>query len=40
VRREALGEVARKVMGERGIYFNPRAVRGPEEIAALLDRAW
>lgn len=40
VPREALGEVARKVMSERGIYFNPRAVRGPEEIAALLDRAW
>jgi len=40
VPREGLGDVARKVMGERGIYFNPREVRGPEEIAALLERAW
>lgn len=40
VAREALGDVARKAMGERGLYFNPREVRGPEEIAALLERAW
>jgi alcohol dehydrogenase len=40
VPRATLGDVARKVMGERGIYFNPRAVLGPEEIAALLERAW
>jgi alcohol dehydrogenase len=40
VPREALDNVARKAMGERGIYFNPRTPRGPEEIAALLEQAW
>ena len=40
VPRAALADVARKVMGERGVYFNPRAVRGPEEIEALLEAAW
>jgi alcohol dehydrogenase len=40
VQRSALGDVAQKVMGERGVYFNPRTVSGPAEIAALLERAW
>jgi alcohol dehydrogenase class IV len=38
--QEALPAIARKVMGERGLYFNPRPVTGPDEIEALLDAAW
>lgn len=33
-------EVAGKVMGERGLAFNPRRVAGPQEIEALLEAAW
>ena len=40
VPQNALGTIARKVMGERGLYFNPRAVRHPEEVEALLQAAW
>jgi alcohol dehydrogenase class IV len=40
VQRSALADVARKVMSERGVYFNPRPVRGAEEIEALLEAAW
>lgn len=40
VAREALPAVARHVMGERGVYFNPRLVRSPEEVLELLERAW
>lgn len=40
VRRESLGTVAKKVMGERGLYFNPRQVQHPGEIEALLQAAW
>jgi alcohol dehydrogenase class IV len=40
VQREALRGVAEKTMGERGVYFNPRAVRGAHEIEALLEEAW
>jgi alcohol dehydrogenase class IV len=40
VAREALGPVAAHVMGERGLYFNPRTVRSPEEVLALLESAW
>lgn len=36
----ALEEVAKKVMGERGVYFNPRPVQGADEILALLEQAW
>jgi len=35
-----LSEVAGKVMGERGLAFNPRRVAGPQEIEALLETAW
>lgn len=40
MRREQLAEVARKVMGEKGLYVNPRRVPGPEEIEEMLQRAW
>ena len=40
VKREALAAVAKHVMGERGVYFNPRAVRSAEEVLELLERAW
>ena len=40
VAREALDTVAAKVMGERGVYFNPRAVHGPDEIRSVLEAAW
>ena len=40
VEREALAPVARHVMGERGVYFNPRAVRSAEEVLGLLEQAW
>jgi alcohol dehydrogenase len=40
VKREALAGVAAHVMHERGVYFNPRTVRGPEEVLELLERAW
>jgi len=40
VTRDALGPVAAHVMGERGLYFNPRTVRSPEEVLALLESAW
>ncbi len=40
VQRETLSAIARKVMGERGLYFNPRRVADPDEIQSLLDAAW
>jgi alcohol dehydrogenase len=40
VARDALPPVARHVMGERGVYFNPRPVRSAEEVLELLERAW
>ncbi len=40
VMRESLGGVAKKVMGERGLYFNPRQVQGAGEIETLLQSAW
>jgi alcohol dehydrogenase len=40
VPRESLGPVAKKVMGERGLYFNPRPVQHAGEIEALLQAAW
>lgn len=40
VAREALAAVAAHVMGERGLYFNPRTVRSSEEVRALLESAW
>ena len=40
VPRDVLPAIARKVMGERGLYFNPRQVEGPHEIEALLEAAW
>ncbi len=40
VERASLRGVARKMMTERGLYFNPRQVRGPREIEALLEAAW
>ena len=40
VPRDSLPIVARKVMGERGLYFNPRTVKHPDEIQTLLEAAW
>jgi alcohol dehydrogenase len=40
VPRESLAGVAKKVMSERGLYFNPRPVQHPEEIRTLLEAAW
>jgi alcohol dehydrogenase len=40
VARELLATIAKKVMGERGLYFNPRPVQDPDEIHALLEAAW
>jgi alcohol dehydrogenase class IV len=40
VPHDSLGAVAKKVMMERGVYFNPREVRGPDEIEKLLEEAW
>ena len=40
VPRGALPTIARKVMGERGLYFNPRPVTDPGEIESLLNAAW
>jgi alcohol dehydrogenase len=35
-----LPAVAEQVMGERGLYFNPRTVTDPAEILSLLERAY
>lgn len=40
VPQEVLGGIAKKVMGERGLYFNPRPVLHPDEIESLLHAAW
>jgi alcohol dehydrogenase len=40
VKREALAGVAAQVMHERGVYFNPRPVRGAGEALELLERSW
>jgi alcohol dehydrogenase len=40
VEREALFSVAEHVMHERGVYFNPRPVRGAQEVLGLLEQAW
>lgn len=38
--RALLPEVAGKVMGEKGLYVNPRRVTGPAEIEEMLAQAW
>jgi alcohol dehydrogenase len=40
VSKDRLPEVARTVMGERGVYFNPRPVPGSEAVQSLLEEAW
>jgi alcohol dehydrogenase class IV len=40
VPRETLAAIAKKVMGERGLYFNPRPVGHAGEIETLLQEAW
>lgn len=40
VRRDALQRIATKTMGERGLYFNPRAVQDAAEILDLLEQAF
>lgn len=38
--RTVLPRVADKVMGERGLYFNPRPIAGADEVESLLEQAW
>lgn len=38
--RDQLPGVAQQVMGERGLYFNPRTVTDPAEILSLLELAY
>ena len=40
VERQALGAIAQKTMGERGLYFNPRQVADASEILDLLQQAY
>ncbi|MPS28756.1 MAG: iron-containing alcohol dehydrogenase [Alcaligenaceae bacterium] len=40
VAAEALPEVAREALGERGLAFNPRRVAGVDELRQLLEAAW
>jgi alcohol dehydrogenase len=40
IRREDLPGLAEALMGERGVYFNPRPVRGPEDALELFELAW
>jgi alcohol dehydrogenase len=40
ISRDQLQAVARQVMGERGLYFNPRTVTDPADILALLEVAY
>ena len=40
IARDQLSAVAHQVMGERGLYFNPRTVTQPAEILALLEQAY
>jgi alcohol dehydrogenase len=40
IARDQLQGVARQVMGERGLYFNPRTVTDPAEIVMLLEQAY
>jgi alcohol dehydrogenase class IV len=40
IAREQLKAVAHQVMGERGLYFNPRTVTDPGEILSLLELAY
>ena len=40
VSRQDLPAVARKTMGERGLYFNPRRVKDEGEIMDLLSQAY
>ncbi len=38
--RELIPEVAAKVMGEKGLYFNPRTVSSAEQVQEMLYAAW
>jgi alcohol dehydrogenase class IV len=40
VTREDLPRIAEELMGERGLYFNPRRVTSPSEVMELLEYAW
>jgi alcohol dehydrogenase len=40
VKREQLDIVAQRTLGERGLYFNPRAVADPGPLRELLEAAW
>ena len=40
IARDQLQAVAHQVMGERGLYFNPRTVTDPSDILSLLERAY
>lgn len=40
VPKRALQDVANRTMHDRGVYFNPRSVEGPDEVFDILLRAW
>ena len=40
IAKDLLPTIANKVMGERGLYFNPRPVTHPDEVEVLLQAAW
>ena len=40
IARDQLQVVAQQVMGERGLYFNPRTVTDPADILSLLEQAY
>ena len=40
IARDQLPGVAQQVMGERGLYFNPRTVTDPDDILLLLEQAY
>jgi alcohol dehydrogenase len=40
VREDQLDGVAAGTMQDRGLFFNPRRVSGPEEISGILREAW
>ena len=40
IAKDLLPTIANKVMGERGLYFNPRPVTHPDQVEELLQAAW
>jgi alcohol dehydrogenase len=40
LRRDLLPAIAEHTMSERGVYFNPRPIRGADEVLHILEQAW